>query len=111
LRNEGGSANNSVLVKLVGVKSNRGGVGARVRVVAGDLVQVDVVRSGDSYLSQSDARLHFGLEKRTKVDLIEVRWPSGAVERVTGVAANKILTIREGRGLSEQKDFRASSPR
>jgi hypothetical protein len=111
LRNEGGSANNSVLVKLVGVKSNRGGVGARVKVVAGDLVQVDEVRGGDSYLSQSDTRLHFGLEKRAKVDLIEVRWPGGAVERVTGVAANKILTIKEGRGLVEQKDFKASSPR
>jgi len=111
LRNEGGSANNSVLIKTVGVKSNRDGVGARVKVVAGDLVQVDEVRSGDSYLSQSDTRLHFGLEKRTKVDLIEVRWPGGAVERVTGVAANKILTIKEGRGLVEQKDFKASSPR
>jgi hypothetical protein len=111
LRNEGGSANNSVLVKLVGVKSNRGGVGARVKVVAGDLMQVDEVRSGDSYLSQSDTRLHFGLEKRTKVDLIEIRWPSGAVERVTGVAANKIVTIKEGRGVLEQKDFKASPPR
>ncbi|HEX7312306.1 MAG TPA: CRTAC1 family protein [Pyrinomonadaceae bacterium] len=107
LRNDGG-ANNSVLVKLVGVKSNRGGVGARVRVVAGDLAQVDEVRSGDSYLSQSDTRLHFGLEKRAKIDLIEVRWPGGAVERVTGVAANKILTIKEGRGLVEQKDLKAS---
>jgi enediyne biosynthesis protein E4 len=110
LRNEGGSANNSVLVKLVGTKSNRGAVGARVKVVAGDLVQADEVRSGDSYLSQSDTRLHFGLEKRAKVDLIEVRWPGGAVERVTGVAANKILTITEGRGLVGQKDFKASSP-
>jgi hypothetical protein len=111
LRNDGGSANNSVLVKLVGVKSNRGAVGARVKVVAGDLVQVAEVRSGDSYLSQSDTRLHFGLEKRTKIDLIEVRWPGGAVERVTGVAANKILTIKEGRGLSEQKDFKGATPR
>jgi hypothetical protein len=111
LRNDGGSTSNSILVKLVGVKSNRGGVGARVKVVAGDLVQSDEVRSGDSYLSQSDTRLHFGLEKRTKVDLIEIRWPSGAVERVTGVAANKIVTIKEGRGLSEQKDYKVSAPR
>jgi hypothetical protein len=111
LRNEGGSANNAVIVKLVGTKSNRDGVGARVKVVAGDLVQADEVRSGDSYLSQSDARLHFGLEKRTKVDLIEVRWPGGGVERVTGAAADKILTIKEGRGLVEQKDFKASPPR
>ena len=110
LRNDGG-AHNAVLVKLVGVKGNRGGVGARVKVVAGDVVQLDEVRSGDSYLSQSDARLHFGLEKRTKIDLIEVRWPGGAVERVTGASANKILTIREGRGIVEQKDLKASAPR
>jgi hypothetical protein len=107
LRNDGG-ANNSVLVKLVGEKGNRGAVGARVRVVAGDLAQVDEVRSGDSYLSQSDTRLHFGLEKRARIDLIEIRWPGGAVERVKDVAANKILTIREGRGLVEQKDFKVT---
>jgi hypothetical protein len=110
LRNDGGSANNSVLIKTVGVKSNRGGVGARVRVVAGDLVQVDEVRSGDSYLSQSDLRLHFGLERRTRIDLIEVRWPSGAVEKINGAGVNKVLTIREGRGLVEQKDY-AAAPR
>ena len=108
-RNDGGSANNAVLVKLVGAKGNRGAVGARVRVVAGDLSQVDEVRSGDSYISQSDMRLHFGLEKRTKIDLIEISWPGGAVERVRDVAANKLLTIKEGRGLAEQKDFK--SPR
>jgi hypothetical protein len=110
LRNDGGNANSSVLVKTVGVKSNRNGIGARVRVVSGDLTQIDEVRSGDSYISQSDLRLHFGLEKRTKVDLIEIRWPSGTVDTVTGVAVNKILTIKEGKGLVEQKDFK-SAPR
>jgi enediyne biosynthesis protein E4 len=108
LRNDGGSANNSVHVKTVGAKSNRGGVGARVRVVAGDLAQQDEVRSGDSYLSQSDLRLHFGLEKRTKIDLIEVRWPSGTVDKITNAGVNKVLTVREGRGLVEQKDYRAA---
>jgi hypothetical protein len=106
LRNDGGSANNSVLIKTVGAKSNRGGVGAKVRVVAGDLAQTDEVRSGDSYLSQSDLRLHFGLEKRTRIDLIEVRWPGGAVERITNAGVNKVLTIKEGRGLVEQKDYK-----
>ena len=77
LRNDGGNANNAVLIKTVGGKSNRDGIGARVRVVAGDLTQTDEVRSGGSYISQSDLRLHFGLEKRTKIDLIEVRWPDG----------------------------------
>jgi hypothetical protein len=109
LRNDGGNANNSVLIKTVGVKSNRDGIGARVKVVAGDLIQIDEVRSGDSYLSQSDLRLHFGFEKRTKIDLIEVRWPSGVVDRITDVSVNKILTIKEGQGLIEKKDFKSGS--
>ena len=64
------------------------------------------VYSGGSYLSQNDLRLHFGLEKRTKIDLIEVHWPSGTVDKVTNVGANKILTIKEGQGIVEQKDLR-----
>ncbi|MDT5157465.1 MAG: enediyne biosynthesis protein [Acidobacteriota bacterium] len=105
LRNDGGNANNSVLIKTIGVKANRDGIGARVKIVSGDLVQVDEVRSGGSYLSQSDLRLHFGLGARTKIDLIEVRWPGGAVDKITGASAGKILTIKEGQGLVEQKDF------
>jgi len=105
LRNDGGNANNSILIKTIGVKSNRNGIGARVKVVAGDLTQIDEVHSGDSYLSQSDLRLPFGLEKRTKIDLIEVHWPSGTVDKINGVGTNKILTIKEGQGLISQKDF------
>ena len=111
LRNDGGNSSNSVLIKTVGVKSNRDGIGARVKVVSGDLTQVDEVRSGDSYISQSDLRLHFGLEKRTKIDLIEVRWPSGTVDKITNITANKILTIKEGQGLISQKDFNNSQRR
>jgi len=106
LRNDGGNTNNSVLIKLVGVKSNRGGIGARVKIVSGDLVQKDEVRSGDSYISQSDMRLHFGLERQTKIDLIEVHWPSGSVDKVTGAKVNSILTIKEGSGLVDQKSFK-----
>ena len=105
LRNENGNANNSILIKTVGVKSNRSGIGARVKVVSGDLTQVDEVRSGDSYISQSDMRLHFGLEKRTKVDLIEVRWPSGAVDKITGAGANRIIVVKEGQGKVDEKEF------
>ncbi len=105
LRNDGGNRNNSVLVKTIGVKSNRDGIGARVKVVSGNLIQVDEVRSGGSYLSQNDLRLHFGLEQRTTVNTIEVRWPSGVVDTVTGVGVNKIVTIKEGNGLVEQRDF------
>jgi hypothetical protein len=78
--------------------------------VSGDLIQKDEVRSGGSYLSQGDLRVHFGLEKRTKIELIEIRWPSGAIDRITDANVNKILTVREGKGLVEQKDFK-DSPR
>ncbi|HXM36394.1 MAG TPA: CRTAC1 family protein [Pyrinomonadaceae bacterium] len=105
LRNDGGNANNSVLIKTVGVKSNRDGIGARVKVVSGDLAQVDEVRSGGSYISQNDLRLHFGLEKRTRIDLLEVRWPSGVIDRITNLSANKIFTIKEGKGVVKEKDL------
>lgn len=112
LRNDGGNgAGNFVLVKTVGVKSNRGGVGARVSLVSGDLAQKDEVRSGDSYLSQSDRRLHFGLGGRTKIDSIEVRWPSGAVDKVTDAKVNSLIVIREGQGIVEQKEFKAAARR
>jgi hypothetical protein len=106
LRNDGGNANNSILIRTIGEKSNRDGIAARVKVVAGDLTQIDEVRSGGSYISQNDMRLHFGLEKRTKIDLIEIRWPSGVVDKITTAGVNKILTVREGKGLVDQKDFR-----
>jgi enediyne biosynthesis protein E4 len=108
LRNDNGNANNSILIKTVGVKSNRSGIGARVKVVAGDLTQTDEVRSGDSYISQSDQRLHFGLEKRTKIDLIEVRWPSGTVDKISGAGVNRVITIKEGQGKVDEKEFKPS---
>lgn len=111
LRNDGGNANNSILIKTIGVKSNRLGIGARVKVISGDLSQIDEVRSGDSYISQSDLRLHFGLEKRSRVDLIEVRWPSGLVEKITGVGVNTIVTIKEGQGKVNEKEFTKSASR
>jgi enediyne biosynthesis protein E4 len=111
LRNDGGNSNNSVLIKLVGVKANRDGLGARVRITSGDLAQMDEVRSGTSYASQNDLRLHFGLEKRTKIDLIEVRWPGGAVDRITGAPVNRILTVKEGQGLVAQKEFKTAARR
>jgi hypothetical protein len=106
LRNDGGNANNSILIRTIGEKSNRDGIAAKVKVIAGDLTQIDEVRSGGSYISQNDMRLHFGLEKRTKIDLIEIRWPSGVVDKITNASVNKILTVREGKGLVEQKDFK-----
>jgi hypothetical protein len=110
LRNDGGNANNSILIKTIGVKSNRDGIGARVKVVAGDLTQIDEVHSGDSYLSQSDLRLHFGVEKATKIDLVEMHWPSGAVDKVAGAGVNRILSIKEGQGDVAQKNFKSVAP-
>jgi hypothetical protein len=109
LRNDGGNTNNSVLIKTVGVKSNRDGIGARVKVVSGNLAQIDEVRSGGSYLSQNDLRLHFGLEKRARIDLVEVRWPSGIIDRIPNLSANKILTIKEGKGVVKQQDFNTNA--
>jgi len=111
LRNDGGNGNNSILIKAVGVKSNRDGIGARIKVVSGELTQSDEIHSGGSYLSQSDLRLHFGLEKRTKIDLIEVHWPSGTVDKIEGAKVNTIVTIKEGQGIVEQKDYNMRAPR
>jgi hypothetical protein len=99
LRNDGGNRNNFVVINLIGLiggKSNRSAFGARVKLTAGDLVQVAERRSSGSYISQNDTRLHFGLEKRTKIDAVEIRWPNGAVEKLTNVPINSFINIKEG---------------
>src|ERR1041384_1701755 len=88
LRNDGGNKNNWIIVKTIGTRSNRNGIGAKVKVVSGGPPQLDEGRSGGSYISQNDFKLHFGLEKRTTVDLIQVRWPSGTVDTLTNVKIN-----------------------
>ena len=98
LRNDGGNRNRWLGLNLVGAGpplSNRDGIGARVKVVAGDLIQVDEVRSGSGYISQSDLRLFFGLGAQNQVDRVEIRWPSGVVQRLSTVKANQILTVLE----------------
>ena len=100
LRNDGGSKQNWIKIKLVGTKCNRTAIGARVRVITGKHIQMDEVHSGASVMSQSDLRLHFGLGKLETVDAIEVKWPTTQkMERFTQVKANQILTIREGAGI------------
>jgi hypothetical protein len=102
LRNNGGSqAGHWISLKLVGTKSNRNAVGAKVQVKAGGLTQIDEVRSGDSYLSHSDWRLHFGLGTATTVDEIQIRWPSGASDTLKNVPANRVLRIVEGKGVAK----------
>ncbi len=100
LKNDGGSHNNWITIKAVGHGMNRDAIGARAKVVSGDLTQWDEVHAGGSYLSSSDLRLHYGLGKRTQVDLIEIHWPDGKVETVRGIPANNFLTIEEGKGVT-----------
>jgi hypothetical protein len=90
------SRNNWVKLKLIGTKSNRSAIGARARCVTGDHQQIDEVHSGGSFMSQNDLRIHFGLGSTRRVDLIEISWPSGRLDRLKGVAANQIVTVREG---------------
>jgi hypothetical protein len=88
-------ANHWVTLKLEGVKSNRSAIGARVRVTAGGSTQLDEVRSGGSYLSQSDLRLHFGLGTAAKIDRVEIAWPSGSRQVEAGLPVDRVSTIRE----------------
>jgi hypothetical protein len=100
LRNDGGNKQNWIKIKLIGTKCNRTAIGARVRVITGEHVQMDEVHSGSSVMSQGDLRLHFGVGKAETVDVIEVKWPTtGKLERFPQVKANQILTIREGSGI------------
>ena len=99
LRPEGGPRNHWVGFELGGTRSNRLALNARVKVTAGDLVQTDEVRSGGSYLSQNDLRLHFGLGRYTQADKVEVFWPSGAKDVLAGVAADRFYCVKEGSGI------------
>ena len=100
LRNDT-SAGSWITLRLVGVKSNRDGIGAKVAVVAGGRRQIAEVRAGGSYVSHNDMRLHFGLGNQDRVDVVEIRWPSGIVERVDGLRANRFYQAREGSGIQE----------
>ena len=100
LRNDGGNKQNWIKIKLIGTKCNRTAIGARVRVITGQHVQMDEVHSGSSVMSQGDLRLHFGLGKNETVDVIEVKWPTTSkVERFAQIKSKQILTIREGSGI------------
>src|SRR5256885_2594395 len=103
-RNDG-VTNHSLRIRLAGTKSNRDGIGAVVRMVAGDEKQWQMLHSGSSYLSQSELVLTFGLGTRTKVDSIEVTWPSGQDDKSTTVAADQTVTIQEGKGRCASRAF------
>jgi hypothetical protein len=101
-----GPKGNAILLEAIGAKSNRSAIGARITVVSGTLRQVDEVRSGGSFGSQRDFRLHFGLGENARVDRIEIRWPSGTVETMSGVGVNQRIRIREGEGIIQTSPFR-----
>jgi hypothetical protein len=101
-RNDGGNRNHWIELFLIGVKSNRDAVGARVEVSAGDLVLSAQRKGGMSYQSAQDPRLHFGLGPNGRVNSIVIRWPSGTVTRLVNVPADRIITVREGEGIVER---------
>ena len=102
LMNRNTSPNHRVLFKLIGTKSNKAAIGARVTVKAGTLVQFDEVRGGASYISQNDLRLHFGLAANEKMKEVSIRWPNGESETLHDVAADFIYTIVEGAGIQKK---------
>jgi hypothetical protein len=96
LENRGGNTNHWLTVTLVGRKSNRDGIGARVTVVTGGVALTEEVRSGGSYLSQSDLRAHFGLGGSQSISSLEIRWPGGEVDRFAEVPVDRAIIVREG---------------
>jgi hypothetical protein len=104
LVNQVRTPNHWIAIHPVGTKSNRDGIGARIAVKAGSRVLVDEVRSGSSYISNSDMRVHFGLGTVGKVDWIEIRWPSGLSERFTDLGVDAIHTVKEGSGKAVEVD-------
>jgi len=97
LHNSGGNGNHFLNFTLVGTKSNRDAMGARVRVVGGGLAQIREIAGGGSYLSQSDLRAHFGLGKSTRADIVEITWPNGQPQVFRDIEADKFYQIEEGR--------------
>jgi hypothetical protein len=95
LRNDGGNTSRWLRVVARGTASNRDGIGARVRAVAGDLVQTREIRRGYGYMGANDVRLLLGLGERTRVDTLQVRWPSGRRQTLTGIETNRTLVIDE----------------
>jgi len=99
LRNRGLPGRHWVSFELAGTKSNRLAIGARVKIVAGGMTQTEEIHSGGSYLSQNDLRVHFGVGSASMIDTVEIRWPSGALERLQNLRADKFYAILEGAGV------------
>jgi enediyne biosynthesis protein E4 len=101
------AANRSLRLKLIGTKSNRDGIGTVVKLTAGGESQSEMLRSGSSYLSASELVLTFGLAMHKQADSIEIRWPSGHVEKLANVAAGQTITVTEGKGITASRKYGA----
>jgi hypothetical protein len=99
LRNDGGNTNHFLEVLLIGTKSNRDGFGASLKIAAGDWTHIEQSKGGMSYMSASDPRILFGLGKRTKIDSLEITWPSGQIDRLKDLPIDKIIAIKEATGI------------
>jgi hypothetical protein len=99
------STNHSVRFKLIGTKSNRDGIGAVVRVTSSDGTQTQMLKSGSSYLAANELVMTFGLGQLTKADAVEIRWPSGQVDKLLNVHAGQTATVTEGKGVTAGKAF------
>ena len=99
LRNDGGNANHWLEVLLIGARSNRDGIGSVLKLSSEGFVHVEQSKGGMSYMSASDPRIHFGLGKHTKIDSLEITWPSGQVDRLTNVPIDQIIAVKEGTGI------------
>ena len=111
LRNQGIPGRHWVSFELAGTKSNRLALNARVKVVAGGMTQTDEVHSGGSYLSQNDLRLHFGLGSATKIDSVEIRWPSGKIDSLHNLAVDEFYSVLEGQGIVPPERIRPAPVR
>jgi enediyne biosynthesis protein E4 len=105
------NGNHRVLFKLIGTRSNRLAIGARVTVRAGKLTQISEVKGGSSYISQNDLRQHFGLEKNEKMDEVTIRWPNGNTETLKDLPADFIYTVVEGQGVRDKTPLPSPGPK
>ena len=106
LRNEDGNSNHWLTIQPIGTQSNASGIGTKIVLKAGDLSLFKEVRSGASYLSQSDLRVHFGLGKQTEIDTLEIHWQSGLTDQFSNLKSNQILRIKEGDGIINRQRIR-----
>jgi len=111
LRCDSATRSNWIKIKTIGTKSNRSGIGARIRCVTHPPedknvhTQIDEVRSGGGYFSQNDLRMHFGIGKAERIELLEIRWPSGLVETLKDIKANQVIFVKEGEGIMRSMTF------